>query len=398
MKLAIDGGVSVRQTPFPAWPYHDVEEQTNLLRALDRGQWWRISGAEVAAFEQEFADYHGAARALAVTNGTHALELALMTLGIEPGDEVLVPGFTFISTSMAVQRVGAVPVPVDVDVRTYNMAPAAAAAMAGPRTKVAIPVHMAGNSADLGGLAAALGSGVAILQDAAHAHGMVANGRRVGEYGMACFSFQNFKLMTSGEGGAITFTDEDSYQRAFLRHNCGRAPTDRQYLHDVLGSNYRLSEFQAAILRAQLERLGEQNSRRERNHALLVSGLDERSGVIPQARVPQVDVHPHYMTMFLIDREVFPKLDRDWLVAALVAEGLPAYRAYKPIYRTKVFWQQPCPVGDEASVAARCPNTETIGDDGVWVHHRVLLGDEREIQDVLAALDKVLEAARRGSD
>lgn len=397
MKLAIDGGVPARRTPFPAWPHHGAEERSNLLRALDQGQWWRISGAEVDAFEREFADVHGAARALAVTNGTHALELALLTLGIEPGDEVLVPGFTFISTSMAVQRVGAVPVPVDVGLDSYNMTAEAAAAMAGPRTKAAIPVHMAGNPADLDRLAAALGGGIALVQDAAHAHGMVAKGRRIGECGMACFSFQNFKLMTSGEGGAITFTDEDSYRRAFLRHNCGRAPTDRQYRHDVLGSNYRLGEFQAAILRAQLARLEDQNRRRERNHAQLLAGLALRPGLIPQGRAPWVDVHPHYMTMMRIDRAAFPRLDRDWLVAALVAEGLPAYRTYKPVYRTKVFWQSPCPAGDEAGVAARCPNTETIGDDGLWIHHRVLLGDEREVADVLAALDKVLEAARTGA-
>src|SRR5207248_645700 len=146
--------MNARQAPeFPAGPRYDDAERDGLIRALEQGQWWRMGGEEVDSFEREFAGHHGAAHALAVTNGTHALELALQVMGVGPGTEVIVPAFTFISSSQAAQRLGAVTVPVDVDPGTYNIDPDAAAAAITPRTKVIMPVHMAGLMADMDALA-----------------------------------------------------------------------------------------------------------------------------------------------------------------------------------------------------------------------------------------------------
>lgn len=255
-----------RQAPeFPVWPQYDEAEREGLLRALEQGQWWRMGGKEVETFEQEFADYHGATKALAVTNGTHALEIALQLLGVGPGTEVIVPAFTFISSSQAAQRLGATAVPVDIDLDTYNLSPEAAAAAITPRTRAIMPVHIAGQIADMDALdKLAADSGVSIVQDAAHAHGARWRGRRVGELGsIAAFSFQNGKLMTAGEGGAVTFPESAQYDEAFLRHSCGRPPTDRKYYHQTSGSNFRLNEFSASVLRAQLARLDSQISVRE---------------------------------------------------------------------------------------------------------------------------------------
>jgi len=190
---------------LPAWPQFGDEERAGLIRALDQGQWWRMGGSEVDSFEREFAAYHGAAHALAVTTGTHALELGLEVLGIGPGCEVIVPAITFISSSLAVQRLGGVAVPVDVYPDTYCLDVAATAAALSPRTRAIMPVHMAGHMADMDELAKlAADAGVAIIQDAAHAHGATWRGQRVGELGsVAAFSFQNGKLMTAGEGGAL---------------------------------------------------------------------------------------------------------------------------------------------------------------------------------------------------
>ncbi|MGW0875517.1 DegT/DnrJ/EryC1/StrS family aminotransferase [Streptomyces sp. NPDC002740] len=377
---------------FPAWPQFDDTEREALERALAQGQWWRMGGSEVASFEEEFAEYHGARHALAVTNGTHALELALQTMGVGPGDEVIVPAFTFISSSQAVQRLGAVSVPVDVDPGTYCIDVAAAAAAITPRTKVIMPVHMAGLLADMDGLEKlAADAGVALLQDAAHAHGARWRGRRVGELGsIAAFSFQNGKLMTAGEGGALVFPDEEMYERAFLRHSCGRPRTDRHYLHQVAGTNMRLNEFSAAVLRAQLARLDGQITVREERWPVLSALLAGIPGVQPQADDDRTDRNPHYMAMFRLPG--WSEERRNALVDRLVEAGLPAFAAFRAIYRTDAFWETNAPEGTVDEVAARCPNAEAISADCVWLHHRTLLGSVPALTDAAAIVAELVRA------
>lgn len=393
MSLALHGGTPLRSAPFPDWPQYDDAERQNLIRALDQGQWWRVGGSEVTAFEEEFAGYHGAAAGLAVTNGTHALELALELIGLAPGDEVIVPAFTFISTSNAVQRLGGIPVPVDVDAQTYCLDPTALEAVRTPRTRAVIPVHMAGHVADVDAIGAwATRHGIEVIQDAAHAHGAIWRGLRIGELGtVACFSFQNGKLMTAGEGGAILLPDAERYAEAFARHSCGRPIDDRVYDHRSPSSNFRLPEFSGAVLRAQLARLPGQNERREQRWKLLASGLAELPGVLPQGRDPRCELHPRYMAMFVIDPQAHPRAPRNLVVDALVAEGIPAFVNYPPVYRTAAF--QAGPTGDlppVAELAERCPRSEVLGAHGIWLHHRVLLGGEQEVADVLSAVEKVL--------
>ncbi|MFJ9025024.1 DegT/DnrJ/EryC1/StrS family aminotransferase [Streptomyces sp. NPDC102259] len=377
---------------FPAWPQFDDTEREALERALAQGQWWRMGGGEVTAFEEEFAQYHGAGHALAVTNGTHALELGLQTMGVGPGDEVIVPAITFISSSQAVQRLGAVAVPVDVDPGTYCIDVAAAAAAITPRTKVIMPVHMAGLMADMDGLEKlAADAGVALLQDAAHAHGARWRGRRVGELGsVAAFSFQNGKLMTAGEGGALVFSDEEMYEKAFLRHSCGRPRTDRHYLHQVAGTNMRLNEFSAAVLRAQLARLDGQITVREERWPVLSALLADIPGVRPQADDDRCDRNPHYMAMFRLPG--WSEERRNALVEQLVKAGLPAFTAFRAVYRTDAFWEVNAPDETVDEVAARCPNAEAISADCVWLHHRTLLGSVSALTDAAAIIAELVRA------
>lgn len=369
---------------FPAWPVFDDAERDGLLRALERGQWWRVTGAEVEELEREFAAANGAPYALAVTNGTHALELALLAHGVGPGDEVVVPAFTFVSTSLAVQRVGAVPVPVDVDPVTYCLTPGTVEPALTERTRAVVPVHMAGHVADLAGLERlAARHGVEIVQDAAHAPGASRSGRLVGSHpSAATYSFQNFKLLTAGEGGAVTFPDEALYERAYLLHTCGRPRGDRVYDHRVGGSNYRMNEFTAAVLRAQLARLADQTKLREAASAYLDELLGSVPGVVPQGRDRECDVHPHYMAMYRVEGH-----DRDALVDGLVDAGVPAFVDYRPVYRTAGFWQGPAPTDSADAIAERCPNAEALGAHGFWLHHRVLLAEER-------VLDRLAETVR----
>jgi 3-amino-5-hydroxybenzoate synthase len=371
---------------FPSWPQFGDEERAGLLRALDQGQWWRMGGSEVDAFEREFADYHGASHALAVTTGTNALELGLEVLGIGPGTEVIVPAFTFISSSLAAQRLGGVAVPVDVYPDTYCIDLEAAAAAVTPRTRVIMPVHMAGQLADMDKVAKlAADTGIAVLQDAAHAHGATWRGQRVGEFGsVAAFSFQNGKLMTAGEGGALLFDNVEQYEDAFLRHSCGRPRGDRTYRHRTSGSNYRMNEFSASVLRAQLARLDDQINQREERRAQLAGLLAALPGVTPQGRDERCDRNPHYMMMFRVDG--ITEEQRNELVNQLVARGLPAFAAFRAIYRTDCFWERGAPDRSVAELADLCPVTEALTADCIWLHHRVLLGTADQIEQAAAVI------------
>lgn len=392
MELALYGGAPLRTVPYTAWPQYDDKERTALIRALEQGQWWRAGGSEVTSFEKEFGAYHGGT-ALAVTNGTHALELALELIGLEPGDEVIVPAFTFISTSSAVQRVGGVPVPVDIDRDTYCLDPASLEAARTSRTRAVIPVHMAGHVADMAALNEwASRHDVIVIQDAAHAQGSLWEGKRIGDHGsIACFSFQNGKLMTAGEGGAVLLPDPAMFDDAFVHHSCGRPQHDIDYVHRVPSSNFRLSEFSGAVLRAQLTRLEAQNLHREAQWKVLSAALEQIPGVVPQGQDPRCNLNSHYMAMFTISPEAYPGLSRALVAKALVAEGVPAFINYPAVYRTDAFWWRRDGREEQvASFAERCPNSEAVAATGIWLHHRVLLGDDADSTDAAAALSKVL--------
>lgn len=378
---------------LPAWPQFDDSERAGLIRALEQGQWWRLGGEEVDHFEREFARYHGSVYGLTVTNGTHALELALQVLGVGPGTEVIVPAFTFISSSQAVQRLGAVAVPVDVDPHTYCIDVAATEALIGPRTRAIMPVHMAGHVADMDALEKlSADSGVPLLQDAAHAHGARWQGKRVGELGsIAAFSFQNGKLMTAGEGGALLFPDRETYEEAFLRHACGRPRGDRKYFHQVSGSNFRMNEFSAAVLRAQLARLDGQIDTREQRWPVLAELLGDIDGVIPQRRDSRCDRNPHYMAMFRLPGRT--EEQRNQIVDQLVERGLPAFVAFRAIHRTDAFWEVGAPDESVEVIARRCPNSEALSADCVWLHHRTLLGTEEQMHQVAAIVADTVAAA-----
>lgn len=383
---------------FPAWPVADEREVSAVRAVIESGQWWRMVGSQAVGFEHEFAAYHDAAHALAVTNGTHAIELALAALGIGRGDEVIIPAFTFISTASAVLCAQATPVLVDVDPETYCLDPARIDEAVTPRTRAVIPVHMAGHVADMDAiLDIANRRGLHVIEDAAHAQGAMWKGRHAGALGAGgIYSFQAGKLMTAGEGGLVMSNDQNFIEKCFLYGNCGRPKTDRAYKHSVLGTNCRMTELQAAVLRVQLLRLGEQNRRREVNAAALDRMLADEPGVVPQGRDERVTLNPHYMYMFRYDPSAFGDLPRQQFVDALIAQGVPAFIGYRAIHRTPVFsegnfgprWQP----GDELLPdynAVSCPVAEALSDDVVWLHHRVLLGGEEHLEGLVRAIRRV---------
>jgi dTDP-4-amino-4,6-dideoxygalactose transaminase len=398
--LALCGGPPVRTTPFTSWPIFDQTEEARLLRVLRSGQWGRLDGSEVAEFEARFAAMHGCRHGIAVVNGTVALRVALMAAGIRADDEVIVPPYTFLATATAVVEANAVPVFADVDLKTFNLDPAAAEAAITPRTKVIVPVHFAGQPADMDAFEdIGRRHGVTILEDAAHAHAAAHRGRPAGSIGhIGAFSFQSTKNLTSGEGGIVTTNDDRLAEACRSIQNCGRVPEGLWYEHHVIGGNYRLGEFQGAILNCQLERLEEQTHRRDSNGRHLASRLARLPGISPQARPPACTRHSYHLFMLRIDAHEFGA-PRAAVLDALRAEGIPCSAGYavslpdQPLFRDRAFG----PYLPSASARLdysrmRCPTSDLLcREQAVWLEQRLLLGPRQDMDDIATAFEKVYE-------
>src|SRR5271167_326201 len=243
-------------------PLIGPREKELVLDALNSG-WVSSIGKYIDEFEANFASYCGTEYALAVSNGTTGLHLALVALGLQPGDEVIVPDLTFVATANAVAYTGATPVLADIDADTLCIDPASVKSLISARTRAIIPVHLYGHPADMDALME-IGDahGLDIIEDAAEAHGAEYKGRKVGGLGKCgVFSFYGNKVITTGEGGMLTTNDRDFYQRARRLRDHAMSP-QRRYFHEERGFNYRITNLQAALGVAQLERIDEFLGRR----------------------------------------------------------------------------------------------------------------------------------------
>ena len=384
--LALLGGQPVRSRPFASWPVFGAAEEDRLLRVLRSGQWGRLDGTEVAEFEERFAAMHGCRHGIAVVNGTVALKIALLAGGIRANDEVIVPPYTFVATATAVLEANAIPVFADVDLATFNLDPPAVAAAITPRTKAIIPVHFAGQPADMDALMAlARPRGILVLEDAAHAHGAKYRGRPAGSLAdLATFSFQSSKNVTAGEGGIITTNDDalaavvpvDPQLRPGAGRHLVRAPrrlgqlpprrvsgrSAQRPARSPGGAGRRLASATAA---------GSSSGSRASRACI-------RSGVPPNARGT-----PTTSFMVRIDPAVFGA-SRNSVLKALEAEGIPCSAGYgyslpdQPLFRNKAFGPFVPDARDRLDYSAtRCPNSDTLcREQALWLGQNLLLGSE----------------------
>ncbi|NLG50152.1 MAG: DegT/DnrJ/EryC1/StrS family aminotransferase [Chloroflexi bacterium] len=400
-ELALHGGSRVRNTPFPSWPVYGEAEEKALLDVLHSGKWGRLDGSQVAAFEQEFATYQGAQYGIAVVNGSVALWVALMAAGIQAGDEVIVPPYTFQATAVSVIEANAVPVFVDVHPDSYCLDPDLIEDAITERTRAIIPVHFAGQAADMDAiLAIARKYELVVIEDAAHAHGARYKDQGLGAIGdMGAFSFQSSKNLTSGEGG-IVLTNSDLYERLVRSvHNCGRLPEGEWYSHYIMGSNFRMTEFQGALLRAQMTRLEEQTRIRDANGLYLNAKLAEIPGILPFPRGQGETRHSYHLYMFRYNAAEFDGVPRERFLEALRAEGVPCSPGYGlPLYRQPLFeqlafgpftgYRQTVPNLDYSKVS--CPVTErACREEAVWLTQPMLLGTQADMDDIVEAVAKV---------
>jgi L-glutamine:2-deoxy-scyllo-inosose/3-amino-2,3-dideoxy-scyllo-inosose aminotransferase len=401
--LAIHGGEPIARWEAPRWPISGLEEERRLLQVLHDGP-WAGNGPMEKSFNEAWATFCGSRFALLTTGGTTALQLALEALDIGCGDEVLVPGTTWQATAVAVLDVNAVPVLVDVEPDTWCLDPQAAEAAVTPRTRALMAVHTFGRMADLDALRGiAQRHGLALIEDCAHAHGARWRERGAGTVGdLGCFSFQESKVMTAGEGGAIITDDERLAARLDSLRNCGRVspllPAERQ--SPPSSGNFRITEWQAAVLLAQLERLPEQLDQRERAAAVLDHRLAELPGVAPLRRHPAITRQSYYAYGFQFIPEVWEGVDRRTFCRAVGAEvGINALGTpYEPLndcslYRphskrrhrlSDDFWAAIDPAWYHLPVTERICREE-----GVLLSHRFLLLPPAAMGHLATAIEKV---------
>lgn len=403
-ELALLGGKKTKTKPFPLWPQFDDAERQALNEVLESRVWWRTPGTKTLEFEQAFARFHGARHGIAVTNGTAALEITMAALGIGPGDEVIVPDFTFVATASAVLFANALPVLVDVLPDTYCLDPKLAEAAITPRTKAIIAVHMGGHPADLDALTdLARRKGIALVEDSAHAHASEWRGRRIGSFGVAgTFSFQSSKLMTAGEGGMVISNDDSFERNARSVHDCGRMPGEWFYSHFIYGSNYRLSEWQGAVLMAQLGRLDEQTRIRHQNARVLDRELSKIPGITPQKLDDRCTRNGQYAYIFHVYKKEFAGISADRFIEAIEAEGIPHQASYPPLHELDMFRNgeyRKClgevPGREEHSFLKQpFPNTQRAAWETVWIPQPALLGDEEDMHEIVVAIRKIQSNAK----
>ena len=325
------------------------EEIEAVVRILKSGM--LAQGEEVKLFEEEFARYIDVKHAVAVANGTAALDIALKALGIGPGDEVITTPFTFIATANAILYQGAKPIFADIDLRTYNLDPNKVLEKITNKTKAIIVVHLYGQPADMKAFKEiAEDYKLLLIEDAAQAHGAEFEGRKVGGIGdVGVTSFYATKNMTTGEGGMITTNDDEVARKARLFRDHGQV---RKYVHEVLGWNLRMTNIVAALGRIQLRRLDELNKIRARNAEKLTRGLQGVKGIT----LPYVDPRvKHVWHQYVIRVEQDFPLSRDELAEYLREKSIetavhyPIPIHHQPLYKRLGYTQDECPNAIEAS-------------------------------------------------
>lgn len=398
MKLALLGGTPVRSKAFLAWPVFERGEKEALIDVLRSGSWGGYN-KKVEEFELAFAAIHRTKHAISCANGTVALEVALRAAGIQCGDEVIVPPFTFVATATTVLLCHGCPVFADIDPVTLNLSPAAVEAAITPRTRAIIVVHFGGHPADMDALTAiASNYKIALIEDCAHAHGASWGGVPVGNFGVAgTFSFQAFKLITSGEGGIVLSNSADMAESMWAYCNQGRRRNAGWFEHYTLGTNYRLTGFQAALLTEQLRKLPSQTRTRAENVQYLREQIADLPGFKMAPVHPKVQNHPHYLVTLRYSPSEMEGVSRGSVLRALQAEGIPAVPTYPyPLYRNPLFTSDQLPLchcgswkpaQDYASL--NLVESELACRDGIWLEHNLFLGSKRDIDDIAAAFRKI---------
>jgi dTDP-4-amino-4,6-dideoxygalactose transaminase len=399
-KLAINGGPKTINKKFE-WPIFGDDEVKAISEITKSGNWGNPDCAGIVEeFEKEFAAYCGTKYALTCVNGSVALRLALIASGVKPGDEVIIPPYTFIATASIVLEANCVPVFVDIEPDTYNIDPVEIEKAISDKTKAIIPVHFAGLSCNMNAIMEiAEKYDLTVIEDACHAHGGEYQGKKLGSIGhVGCFSFQSSKNLTSGEGGMAITNDDHLYELMNSLRNVGRIEGGQWYEHHYLGCNYRLTQLQASLLHEQLKRLDEQTRLRDENGKYLAELLGKIGGISPLRRELGETLHTYHIFIFRYDKSKFNNLSKREFSEMLAAEGVPCFMGYpEPLYKQPLFQEKNfmCyAIPEEVSYKeVSCPETEkACYEDAVWILQNTMLGTKKDMEDIALAIRKIQDA------
>ena len=404
-KPAILGGPKAHPGSFPGWPVFDETEKKALLDVLQSSTWGRLGGKKtVASFEEEYEKLFGAKNCLAVSSGTSALYTIMGALDIGPGDEVIIPPYTFVATYNVVVLNYALPVFVDTDIESFQIDPEKVNDAITKQTKAIMPVHIGGSPADLDRLVPiAEKANIPLVEDACQAHLAEWRGRKVGNYGLAgAFSFQSSKNLNSGEGGAIITNDDQFAQACYSFHNQGQGGSSAAYnagSSGTRGTNLRITEFQGNMLNAQMTRLVEQSNRRSENAAYLTKLFNDIPGITPAKLYEGVTQSAYHLYMFRYDKEEFSGLDRSKFMEALRAEGVGCSGGYGTLNKNdyvqglaknkhylRVYGKKTMKDWLERN---ECPQNDKLCDEAVWFTQTTLLGTKTDMEQIAEAVGKI---------
>lgn len=407
--LALAGGSpAVSLKPYP-WPIIGDQEVPWMEEAIRSGKWSWMGPHEIA-FTEDFRQFIGANHAMCVSNGTVSIQCALQAVGVEPRDEVLVPGLTWVATAQAAMDIGANVVLVDIDPETFCIDAEAAERAITPKTRAIIPVHLFGCMCDMDAIGAlAQKHGLKVVEDVAHQHGSQWRGVGAGAIGDAgSFSFQQSKVLTCGEGGAITCKEEEVYRTAFALKQVGWSPPPDMAPANHYGHNYRITEMQCVLLRGGLTRLADQTALRDTNAQRLAAGLEGLGGPLRAARRdPRVTRQAYYAMTLHFDPEQAQGLTREQYTQALAAEGFPLGQTYDLVYSNPLLnlYDKTSPIPYRDNVPQKynelhLPACEQVKNEtGLILSHTHLLAEPEYIEQLLEAVEKVngdLAGVKRG--
>jgi dTDP-4-amino-4,6-dideoxygalactose transaminase len=397
-KLAIGGGTPVRTEPFAEWPVFDDRERQALNRVLESRRWTSspyVAQLPASQLEERFAAHNGTRYGIATGSGTDALQIGFAAAGVRAGDEVILAPNTFIAGATPILMLGAVPVFVDVEPECLNLDPDAVEAAITDRTRAISPLHLAGYPCDMDRInEIAAKHSLKVIADACHAHGSEWQGTRIGALAdVSAFSFQQGKNMTAGEGGMAVTDDRHLYELCYMYHNDGRGMGDDIGTFGVMGWNFRMSGFQAAVLLVQLERLDELLDRKAQSVAYLKRGLSEIEGL----RLPQEDTRATRLTYLyprlVYDESAFGGIPAALFAQALSAEGIPCRgRSGHILYQHPLFTEQRFFFESSKRIDythVHCPVLEAARGTSIGFPQTVLLSDEGALDDFIEAINKV---------
>lgn len=413
-KPAILGGRPIRTQPFSDWPIIGENDHHAWSEVLTSGRWNR--GSRVALFEETWARILGSRHVLATASGTSALYTSLAALEVGPGDEVIVPPYTFVATVSTVLLHHAIPVFVDSDRKSFQIDASKIESAITDRTRCLLPVHLGGNVADMDQIMAiSRRRDVPILEDACQSHLAEWRGQKVGTLGsLGCFSFQASKNLNSGEGGAICGQADSLMAACASFHNAGRGyEVDRnstlvplqntEFTYQRQGDNRRITEFQGTLLLEQLKRLEAQTRTREQNASYLSQALAEIEGIEPLHQYEGCTRNAYHLYMFRYDPSSFAGLKRSQFIKAMQAEGIPCASGYSPLnkepflqraFQSRAFQKI---YGEhylkELAERNHCPENDRLCEEAVWLGQTRLLGTRSDMDQIVAAVKKVQNAA-----